>query len=171
MSQRNYTRKAAIWLLKELCKPPKVKITGIVTDGKRKEINVRTYEMETLKTFIEYAPYSAMVLRDACELLARNGHIYMFDNEHNRYDIEIQGRDEGNMALKEDFYQEDIANHFSEKMNRTTRWFLPILSFLVALFSLGYSIVKDKKNVTTMDSLQQQINQLNDSIKNVKLKK
>ena len=58
MSYRNDKRRAAIWLLQELCKPSRVRVTALIdSNGRRQEITDRHYNWVKLIELIPNSKY------------------------------------------------------------------------------------------------------------------
>jgi hypothetical protein len=146
-------RRAVIWLLKKLCRPPGVKVTAEIENGKRTEINMRGYDWRKLTALMgEWTSEKKLteqqyrldreLLRDACDLLFFRKQIDLRDNEKNQFDIEISATREGELALREDVYQEEIANFTSDRIFRNFRWWIPFAAFILALTSLVITTCK-----------------------------
>lgn len=140
MKRRNEKRKAAIWILKEICKPLTFRITGIREPDSYQEINEKYYDIYELKNLIAKNKYSRELLRDAADLLALNGHIDIFENIKDIYDIRIRVFKKGEIALDEDIYQDEIDEYRNNVIFRWTRIWLPILAIVIALISLVVSV-------------------------------
>ena len=157
MSQRNDKRKAAIWLLKNICVPPKMSVTAIVEPGKRTEVNQKKYDWFKLKDLILKSPFDKNLLRDACDLLFIKEHIDVLDNELDRFDIQVKALKEGEVALREDFYEDDITNYSSDKKFRNLRWQLPFLIVILTAINIGYTFYKNGKSASELKNLEQRI--------------
>ena len=126
MSYRNDKRKASIWLLENICVPAKRTITAIIGPGKRTEVNQKNYDWFELKELISKSSYDKNLkfsydknlIRDACDLLRIKEHIDILENEIDRFDIKVKAFKEGEVALREDYYQDDINNYLSDKRFR-----------------------------------------------------
>lgn len=86
--------------------------------------------------------YSKESLREAADLLAINDHIEIFENQNDVYDIGIKAYKKGEIALREDIYQDEIDEYNSNAIYRRTRIWLPVLALVVAVISLMLSICK-----------------------------
>jgi len=168
MSHRNDKLKAAIWLLENICVPPKMSVTAIVESGKRTEFNQKKYDWFKLKELISKSPYDKNLLRDACDLLRIKEHIDVLDNEIDRFDIQVKALKEGEVALREDFYQDDIANYSSDKKFRNLRWQLPFLIVILTAINIGYSFYKDGKSTSLLKGAEQKIDSIQKELEEVK---
>lgn len=139
MKYRNQKRKAAIWILKEICKPRTFRITAIDEPDNYQKINEKFYDTYELKDLSAKNKYSLGLLRNAVDLLGIKGHITIFENEKDIYDIGIKALKSGEIALHEDIYQEDIDEYRSNMVFRWTRIWLPILAIVISLISLVFS--------------------------------
>jgi len=150
MSYRNDKRRTAIWILKQLCKPSKMTITGIQHPDRHEEINERHYDTISLKDLISQSNYSRELLRDAADLLFLNKHIDLFENQKDRFDIKIKAFKQGEFALREDFYQDQIDDYNSDKYYRNLRMIIPILALLISIVSLFISTCKKSEIIIQM---------------------
>lgn len=158
MSHRNDKRKAAIWLLENICVPPKFVISAIVSgSGNRTEYNQEKYDWFKLKELIPKSPYNRELLRDACDLLRIKDHININDNDIDRFDIEITAIKNGEVALREGYYQDDIENYSSDKKFRNLRWQLPFAIVILTAFNIGYSFYKDGKSTSELKALEAKV--------------
>jgi hypothetical protein len=168
MSHRNDKRKAAIWILENICVPPKMIVTAIEEPGKRIEFNQKKYDWFKLKEFISKSPYDKNLLRDACDLLRIKEHIDILDNEIDRFDIQVKAFKEGEVALREDFYQDDIDNYLSDKRFRNLRWQLPLLIVILTAINIGYTFYKDGKSTSELKDVKQEVNTLRKQLEEIK---
>lgn len=168
MSHRNDKRQAAIWLLTKICVAPKMSVTGIVEGGKRREINTKRYDWFKLKELIRECHYDKELLRGACDLLFLKDHIDILENENDRFDIQVKAYKEGEIALREDFYQDDIANYSSDKRFRNLRWQLPLLIVILTTINIGYTFYKDGKSTSGLKDVEQRIDSIQKELEGVK---
>ena len=140
MKHRNKKRKAAIWILEEICKPGTYRIIGIYEPDNYQKINEKYYDIYGLKSLTAKNKYSQELLREAVDLLTIKEHIEIFENEKDIYDIRIRAFKNGEIALNEDVYQDEIDEYNSNTIFRWTRIWLPILAIVIALISLVVSI-------------------------------
>jgi hypothetical protein len=143
MKYRNRKRKTAIWILEQICKPLKARITGLRDfegPGSYMEVNEKYYDKYDLKDLIAKNVYSKELLRDAADLLAINDHVEIFENQNNVFDIGIKAYKKGEIALREDIYQDEIDEYNSNAIYLRTRIWLPILALVIAVISLVLSI-------------------------------
>ena len=169
MSHRNEKRRAAIWLLDKICVAPKMSVTGIVEGGKRREINTKRYDWFKLKGLLEKCPYDKTLIRDACDLLFLKDHIDILENENDRFDIQVKAYKDGEVALREDFYQDDIANYSADKRFRNLRWQLPFLIVILTALNIGYTFYKDGKSTSGLKDAEQRINSIQRELEAVRL--
>ena len=139
---RTQKRLAAIWILEKITVAPKMAITTIVEGNNRTEVNQKNYSWHKLKDLIPVSPYERILLRDACDLLFIKDHIDICDNKIDVFDIEVKALKVGEIAFKEDFYQDDISNYNSERQYRNLRWWIPSAALLISLISLIISTCK-----------------------------
>ena len=168
MSHRNEKRKAAIWLLENLCVAPKMFVTAIVEPGRQTEVNQKKYDWFKLKELISKSPYDKDLLRDTCDLLRIKGHVDILDNEIDRFDIQVKALKEGEVALREDFYQDDIANYSSDKKFRNLRWQLPFLIVILTAINISYTFYKDGKSTSGLKDVERRINSMQKELEEIK---
>jgi hypothetical protein len=158
MSYRNDKRRAAIWLLQELCKPSRVRVTALIdSNGRRQEITDRHYNWVKLTELIPNSKYSRELLRDAVDLLVVNGHVDLLENYKNAYEIEIRAFRKGEISLRDDVYQEEISNYNSDKTFRNLRWILPLAMLILTAINIGYSFYKQGETTSKLKNDEQKI--------------
>ena len=168
MSYRNDKRKASIWILENICVPAKMTITAIIEPGKRTEVNQKNYDWFELKGLISKSSYDKNLIRDACDLLRIKEHIDILENEIDRFDIKVKAFKEGEVALREDYYQDDINNYLSDKRFRNLRWQLPLLIVLLTAINIGYTFYKDGKSTSELKEIKQVVNNLEQQLEESK---
>ena len=169
MSHRNDKRQAAIWLLLKICVAPKMSVTGIVEGGKRREINTKRYDWFKLKELLEDCPYDKELIRGACDLLFLKDHVNILENENDRFDIQVKAYKEGEIALREDFYQDDIANYLSDKRFRNLRWQLPLLIVVLTAINIGYTFYKDGKSTSGLKKAEHRLDSIQRELEAIRL--
>lgn len=169
MAYRNDKRNAAIWILRELCKPAKVKVTALIdSNGKRQEITDRHYDWVKLLDLISISPFSREILREAVDLLVINQHIDILDCDKNAYEIEIKAFRKGEIALREDVYQEEIKNYNSDRIFRNLRWLLPLLMLILTAINIAYNFYKQAEFKSKFEIAEQNIERTQKELENIR---
>ncbi len=170
MSYRNEKRRTAIWVLQELCKPAKVRVTALIdSNGRRQEITDRHYEWVKLLDMISTSQYSRELLRDAIDLLVINEHIDLLENQKNAYDIEIKAFRKGEIALREDVYQEEIKNYNSDRIFRNLRWLLPLAMLILTALNIAYSFYKQGEIKSKVEAAEHRIDSIQKELEEARL--
>src|SRR5687768_5626015 len=113
---RNQKREVAIWILQQITKSQKTKVTAHIENGVREERNYeKSYDDYKLNTLKEVSSYTKEILREAAELLLSKGHLDLFENSNDIYQCIIRATKAGEIALKEEVYEEDIRNYNSDR--------------------------------------------------------
>jgi hypothetical protein len=116
-------------------------VTG--TTNPTVEFHTRTYSDYDLKELIEKNEYDRKILRDAIELLYKNGHVsFRMENQKNIYECIIYTNYNGESAIKDEFYEDEIEIYNNDKYFRYLRWWLPILAIIISIVSICLSTCK-----------------------------
>lgn len=169
MSYRNKKRKVAIWVLDQICGPQKMVVTAITEAGKRREVNTKNYDWFNLKDLLKKTPFDKNLVRDSCDLLFLKNHIDILENEIDRFDIKIKAYREGEVALREDIYQDEIDNYSSDKRYRSLRWMLPLIIVILTVVNIAYTFYKDGKATSDIKGVENRIDNIEGILQTVQL--
>lgn len=161
MKYRNKKRKAAIWILEQICRPLKARATGLRNfEGANsyKEINEKYYDQYELKELINKQVFTRELLRDAADLLFINDHITIFENEKNIYDIGLKAYKKGEIALREDIYQDEIDQYNSDKKYLHLRWVLPTIALILTTITLILTTCNNASSKSDIQELKGRLN-------------
>lgn len=146
MKYRNKKRKAAIYILKKLISQPSIRQSGVINNNIRQEVYLNpSYAMFGFEELLNASEYEKTLLRDACIYLQSNGYADILEDTSNIYNLKIACLPKGCAALKDEVIEDDIETYNNDRHYRYLRWVLPILSILIALLSLIFSLLKVSK--------------------------
>lgn len=150
---RNLKREAAIWILNQLLNP-KIKVTK---DDRGVPVNTRTYSSYEASELEAKNVYRKEILRDAIEMLFKNGHIsFAMENQKDIYQYTIRTNYEGESAIKDGFYEDEITTYNNDKYYSYFRWVLPIAAIIISILSLLLTTCQKRKSDTTWQTITRQ---------------
>ncbi|WP_431216974.1 hypothetical protein ACQ86N_21925 [Puia sp. P3] len=118
-----------------------------------KDVNLQAYPWIKLSS-LTTRRFSKEILREAVDLLLKNKHIDMLDNQLDRFDIQIKCTDEGARALREGVYHDDIRNYRDDKISKWLNWRVGLVGILLAICSFVYTVFKDHGKSTNTERTQ-----------------
>lgn len=149
----NQKRKAAIWILKYITNDVKQKFpvsAKIEANGDRQEIDpTPSYKRYYFKDLQPISGFSKDTFKYAIDLLCERGHINPLYGQGRDYNIiELEGNEEGNAALHDRIYQNEINTYNNDRFFAFSRWILPIIAIVISIISI--SIATCRKPETTI---------------------
>jgi hypothetical protein len=137
-------REAGIWMLSKLVVPNKMKVTAYIDKNQNREdiYFEKSYDKYTINDLAEEKVYNKEILYEVAYFLYGKGHINVWQQRNDIYASTIQAKPEGEIALKEDIYGEEIRNYNSDKIYRRTRWLIPVFAFIISIVSLCISMCR-----------------------------
>lgn len=159
MIYRNKKRIAAVWVLKQLCNQPSITqqhqgdviLNEKITSG---------FSYQELQKLIDKNKFSKEILLETAYLLLSKKHIEILRNDNNIYEISLKGTEEGQFALNDDYYQDEIAQYKNDKIYSTVRWVMPVIAFLFAIITTGYSTCMNIGYSKQIETLKNEVGRL-----------